>query len=279
MVTRTDAWIKPRDGETEQSALKRRVKMHEFLMTGGIQIGLNSAQIMEYTGPIDDPVAYGPACPWHGEGCSAWAVIFAGDNDGTGTRNESGFTLAELREKYPNIARVEREEAKDESSEDAEIETPMALSGNDRVGQKIDSAAQYAPNTVALDDNNTFVASTALCAAHWSRETADGLAKAAGLARDPLWGKAPKSRYGCVLCMEFGEPEQPATAVSGNPWDRGRVAGSPAPLLNDYESHGSYPRGGFRRRPRLEDSRDTAVRAFDNIEEPDEIVIEGDEDE
>ena len=86
MTTRTDEWITPRDGETEESALKRRVKMHEFLMTGGIQIGLNSSGVMEYTAAIDDPVAYGPACPWHGEGCSAWAVIFAGDNDGKGER-------------------------------------------------------------------------------------------------------------------------------------------------------------------------------------------------
>ena len=278
MTTRTDEWITPRDGETEESALKRRVKMHEFLMTGGIQIGLNSSGVMEYTAAIDDPVAYGPACPWHGEGCSAWAVIFAGDNDGKGERNVDGFTLAELRERYPSIARLDREQSKRDGADDRDPENdrPMVL---DRIDRKIEDSRQYAPNNVALGEDNKFVASTALCERHWSRRTGTGLAEKAGLGSDPIWGKAPKSRYGCVLCMGAsggssrveanGEPVH----VSGNPWDR---------LVSGTRIGGSYGTGGgggFRRRPRLEDSRDTAIRAFDGVEEPDAIEIEGDEDE
>ena len=273
-MSMNDEWIKPRDGETEQSALNRRVKMHEFLMTGGIQIGYNADKIMEYTAPIDDPVAYGPACPWHGEGCSAWTEIFAGNNDGTGTVGPQGLTLFELRERFPNIARADREQSKSDSADNAVDpypDTPMVL---DKKVDRYSNAADYAPNTVAFGDDNTFVASTALCARHWSRRGAEELAIKAGLTGEVLWGKAPKSRYGCVLCMDDGDHFDfgggQKVPVSGNVWDRGRVAGSPS-----YPQYG----GGFRRRPRLEDSRDTAVRAFDGIEEPDTIEIEGDEDE
>jgi hypothetical protein len=107
------------DGETEEKALRRRVRMHEFLMTGGIQ--LTSKPTVTYSEPID-PLTVAeeyPDCPWHGvdpDGtkCSAWEEIVAG----RGTGEVVSPTLPELRGKtYDELAderaklRVARDQA------------------------------------------------------------------------------------------------------------------------------------------------------------------------
>jgi hypothetical protein len=78
-------------GETEAAAIRRRVKMHEFLMTGGTQLGVVDGK-MTYSDPID--AATTPVCPWHDEDCIAWAEIQAGRT----TPYTDGPTLAELRD-------------------------------------------------------------------------------------------------------------------------------------------------------------------------------------
>lgn len=296
MAIYTDAWITPRDGETEADSLTRRVKMHEFLLTGGVQIGYNSSGIMEYTSEID-PVEYGPACPWHGEGCSAWEVIFKGDSDGAGRVGPQGLTLAELRAKYPHIARADREDAKRDSNDESQSKTSISPATRTKIEQKIADAGNYAPNSVAFaDDGSGFVASTALCSRHWNRTTSEALAKDAGLAADTLWGKAPRSKMPCVVCEELGEEPPISSPVSGNPWDRksqpsqygggsgGYGQGNSYGGGSEHDGQRGYTPGkqggngfGWRRKPRLEDSRDAAVREFDSLEEPDEIIIEGDE--
>ena len=75
-------------GETPQAGTLRRVKMHEFLMSGGIQTGYNAEGKMTYGDPIT--VATNPVCPWHGEDCEAWGEIVAGR--GYWTKMESDLT-------------------------------------------------------------------------------------------------------------------------------------------------------------------------------------------
>jgi len=67
-------------GETEAEALKRQIKMHEFLMSGGVQIGYKEGR-MAYSGPVS-PSTH-PVCPWHGEGCVPWAEISEGRGEWT----------------------------------------------------------------------------------------------------------------------------------------------------------------------------------------------------
>ena len=81
-------------GETEDAAILRRVRMHEFLMTGGTQLGVVDGK-MTYSDPID--AATTPVCPWHDEDCIAWAEIQAGRTKAYA----DGPTLAELREITP----------------------------------------------------------------------------------------------------------------------------------------------------------------------------------
>jgi|GEM_PF-2691868 len=63
-------------GETVELAVKRRVKMHEFLMKGGIRDGLDKFNRVQYTGPVS-PTTH-PVCPWHAEDCIAWYEIAEG---------------------------------------------------------------------------------------------------------------------------------------------------------------------------------------------------------
>lgn len=88
-------------GESEDKAIRRRVSMHEFLMTGGVFLGTDpQTKKPIYSDPID-PLTVAdehPECPWHGvdwDGtrCSAWVEILAG----RGTGEVVDPTLAELR--------------------------------------------------------------------------------------------------------------------------------------------------------------------------------------
>ena len=81
-------------GETEAHALKRRITMHEFLMTGGVQIGYQ-----------DGKMAYSPAigpdereqCPFHEDvDCIAWREIREGRGHWTRLEAELSELEAEL---------------------------------------------------------------------------------------------------------------------------------------------------------------------------------------
>lgn len=82
-------------GETPEMALLRRIKMHEFLMSGGVQTSYVDGH-MTYSGPII--IAATPVCPWHlvmedGEECEAWVEIREGR--GHWTRLEAELEAAE----------------------------------------------------------------------------------------------------------------------------------------------------------------------------------------
>lgn len=79
-------------GETPDKALARRVKMHEFLIPGGVQLGYNDDLKMQYSDAID--VDATPACPWHGEDCPAWDVI---RSVGVTPRDEHAATIRDFR--------------------------------------------------------------------------------------------------------------------------------------------------------------------------------------
>jgi hypothetical protein len=81
-------------GENETQALKRRVKVHEFLMGGGVVLGLDEYDRVVYSGPID--TTSHPVCPWHEEDCIAWAEIDAGR--GYATTEPNRMSLPERRE-------------------------------------------------------------------------------------------------------------------------------------------------------------------------------------
>lgn len=126
-------------GEPKEHALARRVKMHEFLATGGVQIGTDPVtKRAVYTGPVDP--ANTPECPWHPDSpgvapCSAWEEIKAGRGSG----EVVSPTLAELRGRTTEELRDARERirvARDQSEgifeqtrnvpgEDPRVERPV----------------------------------------------------------------------------------------------------------------------------------------------------------
>ena len=67
-------------GETEAQAIVRRVKFHEFMMTGGIQQKELQGGKVVYSKPITLLDALDiPECPWHGSGCDSWIAIRRGE--------------------------------------------------------------------------------------------------------------------------------------------------------------------------------------------------------
>ena len=81
-------------GETLERALLRRVKMHEFLIPGGVmQVDTKTGEVT-YSDEVE--VATTPVCPWHDADCPAWAELRAGR--GTGTTFSP--TIVERRESY-----------------------------------------------------------------------------------------------------------------------------------------------------------------------------------
>lgn len=112
-------------GETPETALLRRVKMHEFLMTGGIQIGTDKQTGRAvYSGPVDPSVT--TECPWHPEisgtqSCAAWTEIVAGRGSGEAVmspvpllpktaRNSQQQMLATVGEQIPDEIIIDGEE-------------------------------------------------------------------------------------------------------------------------------------------------------------------------
>ena len=89
-----DQQLQPGDKGDPARALIRRVKQHEFVMSGGLVEKVEGG-ITTYGPPVDP--AKTPVCPWHGEGCSAWKEIV----EGRGTGTFDGPTLRELREMTP----------------------------------------------------------------------------------------------------------------------------------------------------------------------------------
>jgi hypothetical protein len=133
-------------GEDETKALKRRVRMHEFLMTGGIQ--LTQKPTVTYSEAIDPATVAEefPDCPWHGvdpDGtkCSAWEEIIAG----RGTGEVISPTLTELRGRtYDELAderaklRVARDQA--EGFFIPQIDAPGA-------NPRIEAGSKFKPST------------------------------------------------------------------------------------------------------------------------------------
>jgi len=81
-------------GETVDQALLRKVKMHEFLMTGGVKTGINEYGMVVYSDPIT--VMTSPICPWHDKDCPAWDEIVDGRGHWTRIERELGEALADL---------------------------------------------------------------------------------------------------------------------------------------------------------------------------------------
>lgn len=80
--------------ESADAALMRRVKMHEFVAAGGVQLGVDAVtKKMVYSGPVDWTQEEYTVCPWHGDPCTAWDEIKAGRGYGA----SDGPTLRELR--------------------------------------------------------------------------------------------------------------------------------------------------------------------------------------
>lgn len=136
--------------ETPGQVLIRRVKMHEFLMTGGVKTGTDERGNVLYGPPITADAEKFPTCPWHDDAttseidrCDAWQSILAGDGYWSKIETE----LREARAEYdvlissPHTADVDLMEKADEI---AELEEELSLRPRDARALRERTPAQFA---------------------------------------------------------------------------------------------------------------------------------------
>lgn len=256
-------------GETQTDAVLRRVKMHEFLMTGGVPLTYNGKGQMIYGDPVT--AASHPVCPWHDRNCEAWTEIVEGRGFWTAMEAQLADLQAELDltfvgdEEIPEridalIAKLEmrpRDAATLRARTTDEVATEIKQSKARRAAiaksqaiseKKIVAGLQHLPNWQGVSTNGVV---TTLCDNHRRNHRA--------LSDATTWSRIPISRSQCDVCD--GEVQFDAAPVKqsfGNPWDKQPMYAKPEPI---------------------QDSRDDAVEAFANLDIVDEIVIDGDEGE
>lgn len=133
-------------------ALIRRIKMHEFVASGGLVTSSAKDGIVTYGPPVDfdairkqvatiranphdnmdDEIAEALACPWHGEGCQPWFEII----EGRGYGAVDGPTLRELRERTPDeIEEARKADAVERIAREQNVDRVVAK----RVSDKTDN--------------------------------------------------------------------------------------------------------------------------------------------
>lgn len=243
--------------ETVDQAMTRRIMMHEFLMTGGVQTGYNDKGQMTYSDPIT--VADYPVCPWHGEDCLAWNEIVAGR--GHWTRME-----AELAEAEAELA-VAIEE-KDEESAFGMIPNVNRL--RDKLAMRPRDALalrQRTPEQIEAEH------AEAIRRRVKRTRDLDEVARAAGRIADKFTQSvnAHPSTTGRVYAAA-------GPKTGGNPWDRKTtiVDEKTGEVFDRPVRHRDHHTPMFKVE---DDSRDDAARAFGGEAVPDHIEIDGDEGE
>lgn len=292
------------DGRT----MIRRIKMHEFLMTGGVKVGEREGRTT-YSDPIDHQAAeWENKCPWHGEqdgDCDAWLEIVAGrgywtrlaaelatlqsdfiEDGGEGNVDRIAELMAVL-EMQPRDAKALRERTPEMLAEErahtlrAKARRTASLKSATAAAAKIAEGLTHAPNWRVATKNGF----TVYCTDH--KPTAH---------EDETWTRIPSGRSQCIECaFEAAPAKAPVYAAAGpkrggNPWDKMSAdAFTPAePSINyktgeisdGYDDDGDWwnegPKAPVFQEP---DSRDEAIAAFADTSLPDTIEIDGEEGE
>lgn len=255
-------------GESDKAALSRRIKMHEFLIPGGIQTGYGADGKMTYSDPI--VVSETTDCPWHGKRCEAWAAI----------RNGEG-SASELRAVEWRLSQLEQEHLYDLTNDKFDVklmpEIEELRAQRDKLQKIVNPKATIrdlrAPGR-QLDDLEPFWAlfradksvdeGTILCNGHQRHDQfrRRAITQSNSDTEIAVWRRVPRKDRECFACAA-GEPVTIPSFGShkqvGFPWARE----SQTSMVFEPE----------------EDARDTAIDAFAAEEIPDEIVFEPGEEE
>lgn len=281
-------------GEDEAYALHRRVKMHEFLIPGGIQLGVTDGK-MQYSDPIIvDEWAF---CPWHDSEdtepddiCQAWAEIRAGRNP-QALFERLQEQLADREREFLIVSSDDSEEVREDAEslalEIADLQEQVAraqikakqgisiLDGRNApatppIRNRFDSNEDYEPFWAMLTEDGGHDEATILCNAHQaeSHQRAKAISAAGPGVQYGKWKRVPRHGRECIVCATGEKPVSRNDGFShgygGNPWDREQTGYSP------------------RRRnlpPPPPDARDDAAAAFGMGAVPDEIEFGEDESE
>lgn len=294
-------------GDPEGRTPARAVKMHEFLMTGGVKVGEREGKAT-YSDPIDhhDP-QWAKKCPWHGEPiCEAWSEIVAGRGYWTAMQDEMDAL---------------EKAVKDTAAEDfdtsmarlTEVKDKLAMRPRDAKALRERTPEMIAEERAHLDRNKArakrdFAAAAAAAKAAaaalisrplWVQKNSDGVVvhiyceahKPVSETADASWSRIPAARGVCEECeFEAAEPKPRVYAAAGkksggNPWDRDASASRFSGSVNTRTGEVSDDWGGsgyskYEPAPRKPKNAlaDEAMAAFSG-DIPDEIVIEGNEED
>ena len=285
--------------DDEGRTARRRIMMHEFLMTGGVQTGNDKGKAI-YSPPI--VAAAHEVCPWHAPNCEAWAEIRAGrgvwtkledelsaarvalvvekDDDRIASLKAEIAALDEKLEMRPMDARALRSRTPEEFAvakaaaksareafQKAVGDAGKLAAAHTRPGAaKLSVGQQHAPSVALHRRDGTVDEATVLCSKHLGLKSQAFFFASKETFDFERWFVIPKNRYECGGCLNkvAESPERPK--ATGNPWDK-------RDNEYEYEKLPEYE-------PLPEDSRDLAIDAFAEQAVPDAIVFDSeDEDE
>lgn len=231
-------------GENQDQAALRRIKMHEFLMTGGIEIRREKGTVTYSESLTVLDALEIDACPWHGADCEPWEAIKAGNGHWTKLESELEELTAVLRVRPAAGQPVPTKEMWDRYNqlrEDLSMRPRDLQSIRDRTDAQFERERDAALRKQLKEDNAKY------------RATNPQAKKTGGNPWDRPGAHNPRSGYGGT------------SASSGR--------GSGKPVGSSGYSYAPPP-------AKDKDTRLAEAAAFLNGGEvPDEIVIDGDEGE
>ena len=302
------------DGRTP----RRRIMMHEFLMTGGTQKGYVDGK-MAYSGPVS-PSDYHD-CPWHGTDCWAWVEIREGRGEWTRMEAELATArtalavessesqikfiegeISRLKEKLemrPIDAKALRDRTPEEiakakaASKKSRADFALAVAAASKTAglhsrpgaAKIAVGQAHAPKMALRRKDGAVDEATVLCQEHAGHKN-DMAFDAGADTMLSLWHVVPGGRFQCKFCEAKAPARIEKVKKTGNPWDKPSVNTSTGEVTGSWRddepmwNHDYADKWSPRPvEPLPEDSRDLAMDAFAGESVPDTIEIDGDEGE
>lgn len=282
-------------GETAADAILRRIKMHEFLMSGGVYQGLDARGCATYGPPLK--AEEHPICPFHNRECDAWEEIRAGRGHFSRLRTaleaakivgdiQAVESLEKQLEAEPRDARALRERSKEQV--EAEISAAKrekqrrraALAAQAEAAKKIALGLKHVPHFALFREWGDVDPETVLCDEHQDRKSR-AISQAHSDTDIVQWHRIPKSRsYGCVICRDEkrfdAAPVKPLTKPF--PWSTDEdTSWKPKGKTVEYSDEDiTWSDVKYTREP---DAIDVAIDVLGEVEQEQVIEIEGDEGE
>ena len=261
--------VLPGETDSDGRTPRRRIMMHEFLMSGGIQKGYVDGK-MAYSGPVG-PSDYHD-CPWHGADCWAWVEIREGRGEWTRMEAELAnlrveenrliadgavltlgkveLQIAALKEKLdmrPIDAKALRDRTPEEiakakaAGKKSRADFAVAVAAASKTAgehsrpgaAKIAVGKAHAPNVALRLADGVVDEDTVLCTEHagYKNDVSFDAGSETVLGQ---WHVVPSGRFQCRYCRLNAPARAEKAKKIGNPWDKPSVNTSTGEVTGNW---------------------------------------------